>query len=538
MEVTDEFDYVIVGAGSAGCTLANRLSEDGSTRVLLLEAGGEGKRLDVTLPLAVSKLWPNPALTWGFLSEPEAELDRRRLPVARGKMLGGTSALNGMMAIRGHAADYDAWRAAGLPGWGYADVLPYFRKLEAHWRGNTALHGGDGPVSVQQHPSPSPILPLARAAARNMGFPLTDDFNGDRTEGFGMPDFTITRRGRRASTAQAYLLPARNRSNLRIITGAEARRILIEAGVARGIVYRVGSEDKVAHARAEVLLCGGAINSPQLLMLSGVGAGEALKAVGIEVAVDRAEVGANLQDHPGAAMEFELDRRWAFEEEVRFDRVARSFLNWSVLGKGIMGAPPLAISANVATQPNEPQIDMHFLLVPLAMETKMWFPGIAPRYGARLSAMWSLNYPKSRGSVSLASADPSTHPAIRFNLLSDPRDREAMLRGYHVLRDLIRQPALSNVTGAMTKPSREPRDDADIMSHVRATAGTAYHPSGTCRMGGDERSVVDGTLRVRGVDRLRVIDASIFPLLPGGNTNLPVIMVAEKAADLIKQGSV
>jgi len=532
--MSDSFDYVIVGAGSAGCALANRLSEDGRTRVLLLEAGGEGRRLDVSLPLAVSKLWPNPAITWGFLSEPEPELNGRRLPVARGKMLGGTSSLNGMMAIRGHAADYDGWRDMGLPGWGWDDVLPYFRKLESHWRGDTALHGGRGPVSVQPHPSPSPLFGPAKEAAVSLGYPLTEDFNGERTDGFGMPDFTITDKGRRASTAQAYLRPAMGRLNLKVVTRAEVRRIIVREGRAQGVAYHAEGREHIVHAGAEVLLCGGAINSPQLLMLSGIGPAAELGALGIEVLADSPEVGANLQDHPGGGMEFELDRRWAFEEEVRFDRVARSFLRWLFTGRGIMGAPPLGISANVATQPGNPEVDLHFLLVPLAMETHVWFPGVRPRHGARLGAMWSLNYPHSRGRLSLASADPSEHPRILFNLLSDPRDQAAMIHGYRVLRDLVRQPALAAATGAMTRPIPEPQSDAEILAYVRETAMTAYHPAGTCRMGGDDRSVVDGQLRVRGVEGLRVVDASVFPRLPGGNTNLPVIMVAEKAADMIR----
>ena len=531
-----QFDYVIVGAGSAGCTLANRLTEDGRTRVLLLEAGGTGKRLDVSLPLAVSKLWPNPDITWGFLSEPEAELNGRRLPVARGRMLGGTSSLNGMMAVRGHPADYDGWRDMGLPGWGFDDVLPYFRKLENHWRGDTPLHGGAGPVSVQPHPSPSPLYPLAQQAAVSLGYNLTNDFNGERTDGPGMPDFTITRRGRRASTAQAYLDPARRRPNLTVMTDAPVHRILIENGRASGVLFCVGDQERIARANAEVLLCGGAINSPQLLMLSGIGPAADLRALGITPLVDSAEVGGNLQDHPGAAMEFELDRRWAFEEEVRFDRLATSLVRWFTTGKGVMGAPPLAISANVATQPGNPEIDLHFLLVPLAMETRVWFPGIAPRHGSRLGAMWSLNYPHSRGRLTIASADPKAHPLIHFNLLSDPRDQAAMIHGYRTLRDLVAQPALAAATGAMTRPLREPRSDAEILAHVRDTAMTAYHPSGTCRMGGDAQSVVDGALKVRGVSGLRVVDASIFPRLPGGNTNLPVIMTAEKAADMIRRG--
>ncbi len=527
-----DFDYVIVGAGSAGCALANRLSADPATRVLLLEAGGAGRRLDVALPLAVSKLWPNPALTWGFLSEPQAELNDRRLPVARGRMLGGTSALNGMMAIRGHAADYDSWRDAGLPGWGWADVLPYFRKLERHWRGSDATHGGDGPVAVEPHPAPSPLIERARAAAVAAGFPLTDDFNGDRTDGFGMPDFTI-RRGRRASTAAAYLRPARGRANLSVGTGALVERVRFDGRVACGVDYVRNGQRRHARARREVILAGGAINSPQLLMLSGIGPADQLRANGIDVRVDAPEVGANLQDHPGAGMEFALDPAWAFERELRFDRLVGSFLRWWRTGQGIMGAPPLVISANVATRASSPEVDLHFLLIPLAMESRVWFPGVRRAHGPKMGAMWSLNYPRSRGAITLGSADPAAPPRIDYRLLSDPYDRAAMVRGYRILRDLLRQAPLADVLGPMTRPGAEPESDADILAMVRASAATAYHPSGTCRMGGDDRSVVDGALQVRGVDHLRVVDASIFPLLPGGNTNLPVIMVAEKAADLI-----
>jgi len=533
----DQFDYIIVGAGSAGCVLANRLSENSANRVLLLEAGGSDRRLDVKIPLAVSKLWPNPDLTWGFFSEPEEHLDGRRLPIARGRMLGGTSSLNGMMAIRGHAADYDGWRDCGLPGWGWDDVLPWFRKLENHWRGEGPYHGGDGPLSVQQHPAPSPLMANAVDAARALGFPITEDFNGERTDGFGMPDFTI-QDGRRHSAADAYLRPALSRPNLEVRAHSLASRIVVRDGKARGVAYLRGDgAEREVTATREVILSGGAINSPQLLMLSGIGPAADLRECGIPVLLDRAEVGANLQDHPGAGMEFELDPSLAFEHELRFDRLALSAFRWLKRSKSVFGAPPLAISANIATHPGSTEVDLHLLLIPLAMESRVWFPGIRRKFGPRMGAMWSLNYPRSRGWLKLRTAEPRAHPRIAFNLLSDPADREEMLRGYHTLRTLLGQPALSGVTGRQCRPATPLQDDEDVLAYIRATAGTAYHPSGTCRMGGDEASVVDGELRVRGISGLRVVDASVFPRLPGGNTNLPVIMVAERAADFIRNST-
>lgn len=531
----DRFDYVVVGAGSAGCVLAARLSEDPRNRVLLLEAGGSHNRWDVRLPLAVSRLWPNPKLTWGFLSEPEPQLNHRRLPVARGRMLGGTSSINGMMAIRGHRADYDGWRDMGLPDWGWRDVLPYFRKLESHWRGDSKQHGAAGPLSVQPHPAPSPLMAHAVAAARSLGYPITQDFNGARTDGFGMPDFTI-RNGRRHSAADAYLAPARSRANLEIVTNAMAEKIILSEGRATGVAYRRGGETRQVMAEREVVLCAGAINSPQLLLLSGIGPGHHLREMGIDCLIDSGDVGRNLQDHPGAGMERDLDPSLGFETELRADRIVRSFLDWRLRGRGIMGAPPLAISANIHSRPGSGEVDLHFLLIPLAMETRVWFPFLRPGYGPRMGAMWSLNYPRSRGRITLASPDPRDHPRILFNLLDAAEDREAMIHGYRVLRRLLDQPALAAVTGAFRRPEQPLERDADILDYVRANAATAYHPSGTCRMGADRGSVTDGRLKLRGVEGLRVADASVFPRLPGGNTNLPVIMVAERAADFIRRG--
>lgn len=533
----ETFDYIVVGAGSAGCVLANRLSEEPGTRVLLLEAGGSDRRWDVRMPLAVSKLWPNSDLTWGFMSEPEPGLGGRRLPVARGRMLGGTSSLNGMMAIRGHAADYDGWRDMGLAGWGWDDVLPWFRKLERHWRGESDLHGGDGPLSVESHPAPSALMANAIEAARTLGYPITQDFNGARTDGFGMPDFTI-RNGRRCSAADAYLRPALSRPNLTVRTGALVERVVVEQGRAVGVAWTADGAAWTARVRGEVILCGGAINSPQLLMLSGIGRPDALSALGIAPLVDSPDVGANLMDHPGAGLELDLSPDLAFERHLRADQLGLAFFRWLVGGKGVFGAPPLAVSANIASRPDSPLVDLHFLLIPLAMESRVWFPGIRSRFGPRMGAMWSLNYPRSRGRVSLRSADPRAHPMIFFNLLGDPADMADMVHGYRALRALLDQPALAGVTGAVRRPAGPLETDEQVIAYIREAGATAYHPSGTCRMGADPGAVVDAELRVRGIDGLRVADASIFPRLPGGNTNLPVIMVAERAAAFVQGRSI
>ena len=527
------YDYIIVGAGSAGCVLANRLTEDGMTRVLLLEAGERDRKLDIRLPIAFTRLWFDPEINWGYQTEPEPELDGRRLPIPRGKVLGGTSSINGMMAIRGQPEDYDRWRDAGLAGWGYSDVLPYFRKLESHWRGSSVHHGDAGPVPISPHASPSTLMPRALAAAAQMGFPLTDDFNGASPQGFGLPDFTIAR-GRRMNTAAAYLRPALLRSKLTVKTGAAVRRVIIENGRAVGVEYRQGTAIQIARAGREVLLCGGAINSPQLLLLSGVGPAAHLRQHGIPVQVDSPSVGRNLCEHPGASFDMACSEPVAFDSRLRFDRVALSMLRWFASGKGEMATPPMVFSANVATVPGSLQVDMHFLLLPVAMDARIWFPGIRQPRGHILMASYSLNYPKSRGWIELHSADPDVPPAIHYNLLSDPADREGMRRGYRILRELLSQPSLASMAGEMVRPHNEPKSDEEIDAYVRANAATAFHPAGTCRMGTDRQAVLDASLKVRGIDGLRVIDASVFPDLPGGNTNLPVIMTAEKTADLIR----
>ena len=349
----------------------------------------------------------------------------------------------------------------------------------------------------------------------------------------GCADFTV-RRGRRDNTSSAYLRPALGRGNLAVATHSEAHRVLVDARRATGVEFTRGGALQRVRANREVILCGGAINSPQLLLLSGIGPADQLRGLDIPVQLDLPGVGANLHDHPGGSVEFELDGAWAFDRELRFDRVVRSMFDWLINGRGSMAAPPVVISANVASAPKSNLVDLHFLLIPLAMNARIWFPAVRKPRGPVLSAMWSLNYPRSRGFLRLRSSHPTVPPQIRFNLLTDSHDRSEMVRGYRALRELLAQRPLAEVLGAMTRPINEPHTDEEILAYVRTVTSTAFHPVGTCRMGNDADAVVDEMLNVRGIDALRVVDASIFPRLPGGNTNLPVIMVAEKAADMIR----
>ena len=529
--MTTGYDYIVVGAGSAGAPLAARLSEGGA-RVLLLEAGERPRGLDFKIPVALTKLWFNPAVTWSYMTEPEPGLDGRRLPVPRGRVLGGTSAINGMVVTRGAAQDYDRWEGLGLPGWGYADVLPYFKRVERNWRGATPHHGGHGPLPTSRYPAVSPYSPLAFAAAEAIGFSATDDFCGPQPEGFGFPDFSI-RRGRRVTSADAYLTPARARSNLTVETGARVLRVLIEAGRAVGVEVLQGGQARIVRADREVLLCGGAIASPQLLLLSGIGPADELRAAGIAPAVDLPGVGRELEDQPAARFALASDPAIGFQSQLRFDRVALSAVRWFLFGTGPLASLPLLASFIVRTRPDATQPDMRLMVGAAPLESRIWFPGVRAPARPVMTAAFSLCHPKSRGWVKLASADPLAQPRIAFNLLTHPEDLAEMRRGYRMMREMLRQPSLAAHAGEMVQPATEPNTDAEVDAYLRAMAATTFHPIGSCRMGTGEAAVVDGELRVRGVEGLRVVDTSIFPTQIGGNPNVPAMMIAEKAADLM-----
>jgi choline dehydrogenase-like flavoprotein len=519
------FDYIIVGAGSAGCVLANRLSADPSSRVLLVEAGGRDRSPNIKIPAAFAKQF-HTKLDWDFATEPEPHVDGRSLYIPRGKGLGGSSSMNAMLYVRGRPLDYDAWEAQGAPGWGYRDVLPYFKRSEDNVRGGSEWHGAGGPLHVSEQRSPRPLDRRLIAASEAAGIPWIADYNGPEQDGVSM--FQVTQsRGQRFSSADAFLRPVRNRPNLKVRTRTTVLSVELEGTRAVGVRVSAGRRrSEVLRADREVVLSSGAIGSPHLLQLSGIGDPVQLRAAGVEVRHALRGVGANLQDHPFVTVIWDVsDTDTLFlAEQPRF------LAEWLLRRSGPLTSSVAEVVAFHRTRGGLPAADIQFHMGAAYYEDH----GAETYDGHAMVIAPVLISPKARGRVWLRSSDPTDKPRIITNTLSEPEDLASLVAGVKLAREIARQPDAAEIITNEIKPGADVTDDADLEADIRRRLMLIYHPVGTCRMSDTaEDAVVDSQLRVHGVDALRVVDASIMPVIPGGNTNAPTIMVAEKGADLI-----
>jgi choline dehydrogenase len=528
-----QFDYVIVGAGSAGCVLAARLTEDPGTRVLLIEAGGGADKFLIRMPLGMMKAMFKPELTWRMMTEPEPTLNGRRLFLPRGRLLGGSSSINGMVYMRGHSADYDRWAQKGARGWSHAEVLPYFRRMERSWRG-TDNYGDSGPLPITKNNTEYLLHDELMQAIRNAGLPVTEDIHAGDEEGASLVELTIDEKGRRASTYEAYLKPAMQRPNLAVATNALTRKVRVENGRATGVEYEIGGEVRTATAAREVILSGGTYNSPQLLMLSGIGPAEHLADMGIPLVHALPGVGCNLQEHPRVPLEFAAKDRITFVNQLRFDRAARAVAQWYLFGTGPFARQLNSANPMLRTDPRLAQPDIQLFSNPVKLTAHLWFPGVVKSPEHAFSADVILLHPHARGHVALKSPDPRELPAIQLNLFDNTADFATARAGLRLARRIYGTEPMAGLIARETAPGADVQSDEAIDEHVRATAGTTQHPIGTCAMGIGPAAVVDPELRVHGIAGLRVVDASVMPDVPGGNTNGPTIMIAEKASDLIR----
>jgi choline dehydrogenase len=521
------FDYIIVGAGSAGCVLANRLTASGKHRVLLLEAGGRDSNMWIHIPLGFGKLFNNDKVNWLYKSEPEPELNNRQIIQPRGKVLGGSSSINGLLYIRGQHEDYDHWRQLGNTGWAFADVLPYFRRAENQERGADDLHGVGGPLAVSNVCEPHPLCEAFLDAAEQTGIPRTDDFNGPTQEGAGYFQLTA-KNGRRWSTAVGYLKQARARPNLTLEINALATRIPFSGRRAAGIEYRQGDTTRTAYADGEVILAGGAFNSPQLLQLSGVGPAELLRQHGIAVIADMAGVGSDLQDHLQVRMQFRCTEPITANDVINRWR-HRAGLRYMLTRKGLLSVGAGYAGAFFRTRPDlaTPDVQIHFLI----FSTETAGATVHP-FSGFMASICQLR-PDSRGFVRIKSGDPRVPPAIQPRYLSTRSDCDTVVAGLNVLRRVMNQPVMRRLIAEERAPGDKCVSDADLLAYARNTGTTVYHPTSTCRMGPDANAVVDERLRVRGFEALRVIDASIMPTVVSGNTNAAAVMIGEKGADMV-----
>lgn len=526
-----EYDFIIIGAGSAGCVLANRLSADGKYSVLLIEAGCKDGAWSLRIPAAVLTNLTSKRHNWAFAGEPEPELGGRSLKHDRGKTLGGSSSINGMVFIRGHALDFEGWRQAGCEGWGYADVLPYFKRMESYEGGGCDYRGAEGPLMVHRPTPDNPIYDAFQKAGQQAGYPESEDICGYRQEGFATLDSSIYK-GERSSTATAFLAPVRGRRNLTVITKAHVTGIVIEGRVAIGVAYLDRGGVKVtARARREVLLSAGAVGSPHLMMLSGVGPAAHLHAHGIEVKHDLSGVGQNLNDHPDFVLKYKCLQPVSIWPKTRLLGRAIAGIQWLITRTGVCASNQFDLVACLRSSAGVEYPDIQLTISPVAVDDSSWSP--LPEHAFQIHV--GLMRAHSRGEITLRDANPLSSPRILANYLKDPRDRDLLRAGIRIVRELVDQPAFAGLRGAEIFPGDTVLADADLDSCLNTHLASQWHLSGTARMGSknDKAAVVDSEGRVHGISGLRVVDASIMPAATNGNTNSPTIMIAEKLSDVI-----